>query len=161
MRRLPAIAAALALASLAGAAGGSRPGVRQVWISVDPPRNGQQVLTVRMAPSVTSDYEMLLFRCSLHQEFAWRGTDGKETIRKIDPATFEYRERDVKMVQDLDKYVSFRVPVDLDELRRAYGRTTFATNAPVTISRVKVTAMAGGNDAWSFESPVGESRTFE
>ena len=133
-------------------------GIREVVVYRDPPRNGLAVYTVRLTPTETRTYDYLLFDCQLHQEFMFTGTDGRRTLKVIEPVTFTHRERKVKLVAELDKYVSFRVPAEGEELRLAYGQFTFTTNAPVLISRVKITAFADKKPAWTFESDVAGER---
>ena len=106
-----------------------------------------------MTPSITKDYDALVFDCTLRQEYTRTGTDGVAHKRVVEPAVFTYRETDARMVEDLDKHVSFRVPVGLDEVRTAFGDTLFVDEAPVTISHITIKAMKDGQVVWQLDSP--------
>jgi len=150
------VAAALLGAVAAGAAG-----VKLAEVKSDPPAaSGKQVWSFRFTPGETRDYEQIVFECVLKQEYTKRGSDGSVRKMSVEPATFVYREKNVRMVEDLDKHISFWVPLGMDDIQQAYGKM-FQTNAPVTVSRFKVTAIAEGKEAWSIELPNAGVRTFE
>ncbi len=125
--------------------------VREVEITPDPIDNGQQVFTLRIKPGETRSYERMTFDCTYRQEYISQTTDTQGSKVINEPAAFTYRRKDVKLVDDLDCYISFRVPVDLAKLSDMYGRTTFSTNAPVRIARIKITAFTADGKAWSFD----------
>jgi hypothetical protein len=143
-----------ALAIGLGAALEAGAGVREWEIKSDPPAAGRQIITVRLTPSETAAYDVLLFECALRQEYTRRDSSGAERRRVVEPAVFTYRERDVKMVRDLDCHVSFRVPVGVAEARAAFGNTLFVDDAPVTISRIRIVALRDGKRVWSVASPA-------
>ena len=152
MKTLFALFAVLAL-PLAGARAGA-PAVKEWEMILDPtPVSGKQTLTVRMTPSETIVYDQFVFDCTLRQEYMQESASGALRKRVVEPAVFTYREDNVKFVRDLDKHVSFWVPTGLAEVQLAFGETAFVTNAPVTISKVKVSAKLKGETVWTFESP--------
>ena len=128
--------------------------IEQVEIVQDPPTGGKQVLTVRMRPGKTQTMDRVAFECVYRQEYKWRqpGTTNVET-RVNEPEFFTYRQKDVKLVEDLDCYISFRVPMGLKVLQGIYGDTTFATNALITVSKIKISGLDAQNaTVWRFET---------
>lgn len=131
--------------SLAGA-------IREVEVTPDPPDNGQQIFTVRLRPAETHHCDLILFDFFYHQEFSWITATNSGAMKVNEPVFFTRRERDVNLTADLDKPLSFKVPVGLDRLREKYGKTMFFTNAPVTISRLRMTGQANGETLWQIET---------
>jgi hypothetical protein len=136
------LAAAVALAD----------GVREVEVVCDPPDNGQRIYTVRLRPARPHTCSKLVFDCTLRQEFPWEVQPGRMGVKTNEPAVFTYRRKDVKMVEDLDCFVSFRVPVSIPRLQEIYGLTAFHTNFPVAVSRIKVTGFENDQPSWTFET---------
>ncbi len=120
------------------------------------PADGKQVLSVRLAPTATKEYEMLVFEIPLRQSYERTDSLGKTTRRTTEPAVFVYREKNVRLVQDLDKHISFWVPVALNLVREAFGETLFV-DAPVLIQTVRITAMVNGVKEWTIEAPLDGS----
>ena len=136
---------------------GHAPGdwIREVEIASEPARNGQKDFTVRILPARTHRCETLVFECVYHQEFPWVNARGKEYVKIHEPVRFAYRRKGVKFVNDLDKYVSFRVPVSLARLQTMYGDKVFNAEHPVTVARMKISVLAGEDEvAWSRELPA-------
>jgi hypothetical protein len=77
-----------------------------------------------------------------------------------EPATFVYREKNVRMVAELDKHISFWVPLGMEDIQQAYGKL-FSTNAPVTVARFRITAVSKGENVWSIEVPAGGVHEFK
>lgn len=154
------LAAALATGLLSTALAGAV-GVKLVEVTSDPPvASGKQVWSFRFTPAQTRDYEQIVFECVLRQEYTKRGSDGSVRKVSVEPATFVHREKNVRMVEDLDQHISFWVPLGREDIRQAYG-TMFQTNAPVTVSRFKISAIADGQTAWTIEVPNQGVHTFE
>ncbi len=126
--------------------------VTNVRITVDPPADGKQVVTIHVTPTATFVADLIEAECRYRQEFPWPPRAAKPSIRVIEPAVFTYRARQVKFVDALDLHLSFYVPVDLKELREKHGPTTFVTNSPVTLSTVTVSAYSNDTPAWSFHA---------
>lgn len=142
----------VALAALLGSRALAEP-VREIEITAVPPENGQQILNVRFTPGQTVTYDKITLDCVLHQEFPSDATHKPKEQKVHEPVVFTYRRKDVKMVEELDVHISFRVPVGMDRLMDIYGLTAFNTNYPVTVSRVVITASAK-EGAWSCEIPA-------
>lgn len=127
--------------------------VREIEITATPPRDGQLIMDVRLTPGQTAHYDKMTFDCVLRQEFPSEATHGNREKAVHEPASFTYRRKDVKMVEDLDTHISFKVPVGIDRLVEMYGLTTFNTNFPVTVSRVVISA-ASKAFSWSYDIPA-------
>lgn len=127
--------------------------VREIEITSTPPRDGQLIMDVRLTPGQTAQYEKLTFECVLRQEFPSEATHRKRELNIHEPAAFTYRRKDVKMVEDLDTHINFKVPISFDRLVEIYGQTTFNTNFPVTVSRVVISAMSKAL-SWSYDIPA-------
>jgi hypothetical protein len=125
--------------------------VREVEVTPDPVRDGQQTFDVCLTPGETRTYDKLTIDCVLHQEFPKATTDQQAGTQVHEPAVFTYRRREVKMVEELDVHISFKVPMSFERLKEIYGATTFNTNYPVTVSRLVVTALVKDVKVWSFE----------
>lgn len=123
----------------------------EVEITPDPVQNGSQIFTLRMTPGETRDYEALVFDCVYHQEFVPRTSEPSARKKVYEPEVFTVRRRDVKMVEELDVNISFRVPMDLAKLKEMYGDKVFDPAYPVTISRIKVSALKSGVVVWWYE----------
>jgi hypothetical protein len=145
------------LLSLVGLA--SADPVREVEIVPDPVQDGQQTFDVCLTPGESRTYDKLTFVCVLHQEFPKATTDQRTGLQIHEPAVFTYRRRDVKMVEDLDVHVSFKVPLSLERLKDIYGVTTFNTNYPVTVSKMTISASVKDATVWSFEVKAGGRHT--
>ncbi len=127
--------------------------VREVEITSTPLDKGQQILNIRFTPGLTVQYEKITIDCVLHQEFPSEATHKAGGIKIHEPATFTYRRKDVRMVEDLDTHISFRVPTGMDRLMEMYGPTAFNTNFPVCVSRVIISA-SSTSTTWSCELPA-------
>lgn len=149
MRRLlPLLAACIALAAAAQS-------VREAEVTPDPPGEQKQIYTVRFAPEVTANYDFLEFECRLEQPVPMPdGKGGTYIKRHALPHAHLHRERNVRMVKDLDCYVSFWVPRGVDELRERFGIAVVKTNAPAELVGIKLTAVQGGKPAWKMDLPT-------
>lgn len=129
----------------------------EVELTADPPGPRVQIHSVRFTPSETRTYDELVFTCSYRQSFSQPDASGSVTNKTHTPGfPFVYREKNAHLVAGLDKYIAFRVPVNVQELRDQFGKTAFVTNAPVTIQSVKVQALTGGKEDWKFSIAPGE-----
>ena len=127
---------------------------RAIQVTVEDAVKGKRDFSVRFHPAKTHVCERVEIECIYHQEFPWENVRGKKYIKIHEPVTFEYRRRGVKMVNDLDEYISFRAPYGLDALTRKYGPKVFNDDYPVTVDRLRVTGYAKGEEIWSYEVPV-------
>jgi hypothetical protein len=134
------------------ACGAARAGwLKQIEITSDPLKDGQKDYTVRILPGKTHQCDKIVFECVYCQQLPWEDARGKAYIKNHEPVSFTYRRLDVGLVNDLDTFVSFRVPIGLDKPIAAYGDKVFNKDVPVTISRMIITATAAGETLWSYE----------
>jgi len=154
------LGAMIGLASIGAQAGEA--GVRLVEAKFGKPLpSGVQILQLRMTPSETATYTRILFICRLRQEFPYKGSDNKTVQRVLEPADFTHREDAVRMTAELDYYVNIRLPLQEEELVKAYGKRTFRAGIPVTVSKVRVEARdESGLTLWSVDAPVGQVTRF-
>lgn len=146
MRRFGIILLFMATAGITGAGP-----VNEIEVTPDPPRNGQQVFTVRFTPGETLTYTRITFDCTYRQSFPSQTSDQPSGIKVIEPAVFTYRATAMKMVESLDCHISFRVPLDIHKLQEIYGNHTFNTNYPAVVSKIKVTATEKETVLWSYD----------
>jgi len=134
------------------------PPLEKIEITSEPPTPLERVvINVRWTPTRTVTYDRIEFECTLRQDVDWPARDGSGVIKKpYEPLSYRYRRDSVRLVQDLDQYIHFTVPVGLEELRRSYGATTFPFDAPVRVSRMRVTAYLGNERVWVFRHEVRE-----
>jgi hypothetical protein len=139
---------------LAWALNGQAGPLSEVEITADPVQNGTQIFTLRMTPGEAGVYDLLVFDCTYHQEFVPETSDQGSRKKVHEPEVFTVRRRDVKLVEELDLNVSFRVPIDKARLVEIYGETAFDPKFPVTVSRIRVSAMKAGVVVWWYEFPA-------
>jgi hypothetical protein len=145
MRRIAAILPAFLAMTLGLSAGP----ISEYEITSDPVQDGMLTFDVRFTPGETHDYDKLTFDCVLHQEFPKTTTDRQSGVQVNEPAVFTYRRRDIRMVEELDVHIAFKVPVSVERLKEIFGLTAFNAKYPVTVPRIAVTAEIGGKKAWS------------
>jgi hypothetical protein len=124
---------------------------REVQVSSEPELNGKKDYTVKFAPQKTHDCERIVFECVYHQEFPWEDVRGKKYTKVSEPVVFTYRRLDVKFVNELDNYLSFKVPVSLPLLEEAYGPRVFNKQHPVSIPRIRIAAYVQDKPIWAYE----------
>jgi hypothetical protein len=146
MKKLLWLAASAALAVSARA-----DWFREIQISSEPEVDGQKDFTVRFTPLQTRAFARFDFECVYRQVFRWKDVDGTTTNRILEPVTFTYQRPDVKTVNDLDLYISFRVPVSLKRLVEIYGPKTFNTTCPVTVDRIRISGHGDDAVLWTYE----------
>lgn len=127
--------------------------VREIEITSTPPKDGLLIVDVRITPGQTAQYERMTFDCVLRQEFPSEATHLKRETKVHEPAFFTYRRKDIKMVEDLDTHISFKVPVSIGRLMEIYGITTFNTNFPVSVSRIVISA-SSKTLSWTYDIPA-------
>lgn len=148
------VAAALLAATLVARADDEPQYLKNAEITIDPPEKHLQVVTVRLLPGVTRNYTMLSFDCIYRQEYPWTNSAGRVLKRVTEPIHFTYERPNVKLTDDLDAYVSFKMPIGTEMLRERFGKTTFRENVPVTVPRIRVVARDEFAQVWVYELPT-------
>lgn len=128
--------------------------IRMVEVTSEPEANGQKDYTIRFAPRKTQLCDKVVFECVYHQEFPWEDVWGKKYTKMHEPVPFTYQRAKVKFVNDLDEYVSFRIPVSMERLKEKYGPKVFNKDYPVTVDRIEISGMVKGETIWSFSVPA-------
>ena len=129
------------------------PGIRRVAVTSNPVRAEHQVFNLRFSPTETRTFDTIRFDCFYRQEFTQRTSRG-ERRRVLESEAFTHRERNVRFVTDLDREISFRVPLGSEEIRRMFG-SAYRADVPVLVSRIRVTAKDGEREVWRIEVPAG------
>jgi len=115
-----------------------------------------QDYTIRLKPQESATYDDIVFECVLHQEFPWKNADGEAYTKTNEPAFFTYKRHAVKLVADLDHYISFKIPYGVDHLKQMYGDKLFNADAPVIVSAIRIFGVNGGKRVWKMQvSPTG------
>ncbi len=127
--------------------------VRIIDIAVEPGPASQDEYTVRLTPNRTQRYDELQFECVYHQEFPWVDVRGRKYQKILEPVSFLFRRSNIELVNDLDAYVSFRVPMGQEVLRKKYGEHVFNPDYPITVSRLKIRGIVEAKPLWVIELP--------
>jgi len=138
-------AALVPAASLAGS------WVREMEIKSEPESQGQKVCMVRFTPEKTVVYDEISFECVYRQEMPWEDIRGRKYTKTIEPVTFIFRRSSVAFVNELDADINFKVPVSYARLSEKFGLTVFNKAYPISINRIKITAVSAGAPAWQVE----------
>ncbi|MEM4247958.1 MAG: hypothetical protein QXH80_01715 [Candidatus Nanoarchaeia archaeon] len=125
--------------------------IRVLEITTEPEDTGKVIYTLKITPGKTEDIDLLTFECVYHQEFPFEDSSGKKYTKIHEPESFVYKEKNVRLVEELDKDFNFRVPLDLKLLVPIYGDKTFNLNYPVTVSTIKIKATKGGKKLWEYK----------
>jgi hypothetical protein len=123
----------------------------EIEVRSEPEANGQKDYTVRFKPIRTHQCDHVLFECVYRQELPWVEADGQKSTRIHEPVRHSYRRTAVKFVNDLDNYISFRVPVSLERLQQAFGLDAFDAGHPITVPRMWITGATSTQTLWRFE----------
>lgn len=129
--------------------------LQEIEVEADPVRNGRQDYTVRIRPARTHTCSRIRFECVYHQSFPWVNVYGEAYTKVHEPVSHVHEVKDVRLVNDLDSYHSFRIPVALDQLQAIYGTKVFNSAFPVSVSRLRVAGYQGDTKIWSREIPAG------
>ncbi len=112
---------------------------------------GKTIFTVHMLPGETKKFDKIEYIVVYHQDFPFEDSRGNKYHKIHEPAKFKYTRRDVKLVEDLDNYVNFRVPTSRERLRIIYGQFAFHAKYPITEPRMIIRAYEDGEIAWEQE----------
>jgi len=139
-------AGSLFIAALAVARGS---GSLELEIQGDPPSAGKQIFTVRFAPGANMLYDQIVFDCTLQQALVLLTPDGGQERKVYEVGKFISRQRNVKMVKNVDYYVSFFVQLESRRACDLAGDPRTSTNAPITVPRMLITAYRQDKAVWA------------
>jgi len=125
--------------------------VREMEIRSEPEDQGQKVYMIRFTPGKTVIYDEIAFECVYRQEMPWEDMRGRKYTKVIEPVTFIFRRSSVSFVNELDADINFKVPVSYARLSEKFGLTTFNKAYPISVNRIRITAVAAGAAAWQVE----------
>ncbi len=125
-------------------------------VTFDPPgSDGQQVVTVRMAPGVTRSYDKLRFECVYAQSAPWTNSAGVVRSKTtIAPVRFTYDRDAMRLTTELDAYVSFRFPIGEEDLATRFGPHAFRPGVPITVPVILVSGLTGDHAVWTYKLPT-------
>lgn len=126
-------------------------------VTFDPPGNdGQQVVTVRMAPGVTRSYDKLRFECVYAQSAPWTNSAGVVRSKTtIAPVRFSYDREALRLTTELDSYVSFRFPIGEEDLAKRFGPHAFRPGVPIQVFAVLVSGIINTDHVlWTYKLPT-------
>lgn len=151
----------LVLVSLMASAARGDEWLRTVKIAVEKPDDGQQIFNICLTPNKSVAYDQLIFECVYKQEIPWQDAKGRRQTKVPEPVFFTYRRAPAKLVADLDCNISFRVPVSYERLSQMFAEHTFATNAPITVDRIRIFGERGDARLWEQDFKVPGTYTIE
>ncbi|MBM4143148.1 MAG: hypothetical protein FJ225_06115 [Lentisphaerae bacterium] len=143
--------AAVAAAAQAATNAAEEPWFREIEITSEPGTSGQNEYSVRFTPGRTHACSKIVFECVYRQLVPRVTPEGERVTRVYEPVRFAYTRPDVRVVNDLDLYVSFRVPVDMTRLEAIYGDRTFNRSCKVSVDRMRISGFEGNRQLWSYE----------
>ena len=154
----PALPALLALCALrsAGSLADEPAYLVSSEVTFDPPgADGQQVVTVRMAPGVTRSYDKLRFECVYAQSAPWTNSAGVVRSKTtVAPVRFTYDRDAMRLTTELDAYVSFRFPIGEEDLATRFGPHAFRPGVPITVPVILVSGLNGDHAVWTYKLPT-------
>lgn len=128
--------------------------IKVLDITTEPEDTGKVIYTVMITPGRTDTIELLTFECTYHQKFPFEDSTGKKVNKIHEPVSFTYKTRNIKLVNELDSYINFRVPLTLELLKPIFGEKTFDEKSPITVSTIKITAKNGKDILWEYTVPA-------
>lgn len=123
--------------------------LREIEVTSEPEADGRKLYTVRILPGETGDFDRIEFRCTFRQEFPWQDARGKRYTKIHEPVSFVYRHQNARLVDDLDAYFNFKVPVGLEQLKKTYGERVFNADHPVIVSRIEMSGYQDDEITWT------------
>lgn len=131
--------------------------IKELDITREDEDTGKSIFSVHILPGETKKFDKIEYILTYHQEFPFEDSRGGKYQKIHDPAEFKYTRAKVKLVEDLDHYVNFRVPVSRDRLKIIYGILTFHPKYPITIPEIKIQAFDDGELAWEHVVKINQT----
>lgn len=124
----------------------------ELEIQPDPPNAGKQIFTIRFAPKANLLYDQIVFDCTLQQALVLFTPDGGQENKIYEVGKFAARQRNVKMVKNVDYYISFFVQLGTQRACDIAGDPKTSTNAPITVPRMLITAYRQDQAVWTLDT---------
>jgi hypothetical protein len=135
--------------------------IREAELTCEPPVGDKQIFTIRLRPGMNQECDALVFDCYYRQVFLWEMTNEPTALRVHEPEFFTYKRKNVKLVEDLDRYISFWVPAGMETLRTIYGDTAFKTNCPVSVGHIVISAIVTNTTLWTLDLGTNGVQKFD
>lgn len=126
--------------------------IREIEIRPDPPKDGQQIFTVRFMPNESAVYDQIVFDCVLQRTLSLLKADGGREEKFINAGKFTARQRNIKMARNIDCYVSFFVRLENMPACDLAGNYQVVTNAPATVERMTIKAYRDKQLVWKVDT---------
>ncbi len=128
--------------------------IEELQVTREDEDNGKSIFTVFIRPGETASLDRIEYLVPYHQSFPFEDSRGNSYDKTHGPAVFKYTRQKVKLVEDLDDHVNFRVPVSLDRLKVIYGNLTFHPDYPILIPKIKIVAYSRGKVIWEHDAKI-------
>lgn len=122
--------------------------IQELEVTREDEGTGKSIFTTHMLPGETRKFDKIDYILTYHQQFPFEDSRGRKYVKIHNPAEFKYSRKKVKLVEDLDHFVNFRVPVSRERLKIIYGKLTFHPKFPITIPNIKIQAYDDGELVW-------------
>jgi hypothetical protein len=109
---------------------------------------GKSIFTIHILPGETRKFDKIEYEITYHQAFLFEDSRGRKYNKIHDPAVFKYARKKVKLVEALDHYVNFRIPISRERLKVIYGKLAFHPKHPITIPTIKIKAYDDDELVW-------------
>ncbi|MBN1865639.1 MAG: hypothetical protein JW808_12145 [Victivallales bacterium] len=128
--------------------------IEELQVTREDEDNGKSIFTVFIRPGETMRLDKIEYLVPYHQSFPFEDSRGNSYTKTHEPAVFKYTRQKVKLVEDLDDHVNFRVPVSFGRLKVIYGNLTFHPDYPILIPQIKIVAYNRGNVVWEHVAKI-------
>ena len=130
--------------------------INELAVSREDEDNGKSILTVHILPGETQKFDKIEYIITYHQDFPFEDSRGRKYHKIHEPAAFTYERKKVKLVEDLDNYINFRIPISRERLKIIYGKLTFHPKFPITIPIIKIRAYDDGDLVWEYDLKINK-----
>jgi hypothetical protein len=131
--------------------------IKELDVTREDEETGKSIFTVHILPGKTKKIDKIEYEITYHQDFPFEDSRGRKYHKVHEPVVFKYSVKQEKMVEDLDHYVNFRVPLSRGQLELIYGKSAFHPQHPITIPRIVIKAYNGDKIAWQHAVEINRS----
>ena len=135
--------------------------ISELTVTREDEDTGKSIFTVHILPGETQKFDKLKYIITYHQDFPFEDSRGRKYHKIHEPAVFTYERKKVKLVEDLDNYINFRVPISRERLKIIYGKLTFHPKFPITIPSIKICAYDDGEVVWEHDVKINKSYVWD
>jgi hypothetical protein len=135
--------------------------IKELDVTREDEETGKSIFTIHILPGKTQKLDKIEYEIDYHQDFPFEDSRGRKYHKIHEPAVFKYSLKQEKMVEDLDHYVNFRVPVGREQLELIYGTLAFHPQHPITIPRITIKAYNDDKIVWQHTVEINRSYTWD